>query len=352
MKRRKILCALMATVILISCLFLTSCDDSGEKVYIFSYGDYYDPEIVSEFEEETGIEVVQNTYDTAEELYPIIKNGSADYDVICTSDYMVEKLAKEGLLFKLNYKHIPNIKNIDNTYMDMAEEFDPGNNFSVPHTVGTAGIIYNKKMVGNERIDSWDDLWNKNLKNYIVMPDSVRDDFMIALRKNGYSQNTVDESQIKIAAADLKKQKPFVYKYANDATRDLLVDGSAAIGVVWNGEYIYTKELNKDVEFVIPKEGTEFFMDSWVIPKSARNKENAEKWLDFLCRADIAKKNFDYLYYTTPNKAAMDQIDSKYTENEAIFPSKETLEKCECLKSLDSDETELYSKYWKKVKAF
>ena len=149
----------------------------------------------------------------------------------------------------------------------------------------------------------------------------------------------------------LKKQKPLVYKYANDSARDLLADGSAAIGVVWNGEYIYTKALNPDVEFVIQKEGTEFFVDSWAIPKTSKNKANAEKIIKYMCKAKVAKKNFDYLYYTTPNEAAMKLIEKKYRNEDAIFPTDETLAMCDTLKTLDTKTTDLYSKYWKEVKA-
>lgn len=334
-------------------VFLTSCGGgSGEngELYIYSYGDYYDPEIISMFEEETGIRVIEDTYDTAEEMYPVIQNQSVDYDVVCTSDYMIGKMADEGMLLELDKDNIPNLENIDPKYMEMSESFDPGNKYSVPHTVGVAGIIYNTEMVKGE-VDSWNALWDKAYADSIVMPDSVRDDFMIALRKLGYDQNTTSEDEIKAAAAELKTQKPLVYKYANDSARDLLADGSAAIGVVWNGEYVYTKDLNDSVEFVVPKEGTEFFIDTWAIPNTCKNKENAEKWLDFLCRADIAKINFDYLYYTTPNKAALDLIEDEYTSNEAIFPSEETLKNCSALKTLDPATTDLYAKYWKEVKA-
>ena len=142
-----------------------------------------------------------------------------------------------------------------------------------------------------------------------------------------------------------------VYKYANDSARDLLANGSAAVGVVWNGEYIYTKDLNEDVEFVIPEEGSEFFIDSWMIPKDAINKDKAEAWINYLCKAEVAAKNFDYLYYTTPNEAALELIDEEYLNEEAVFPTEETIEQCESLVTLDAKSTELYSDYWKKVKA-
>ncbi len=349
MRKKKWLLAALAVSMLLIC---TGCR-SGEngEVYVYSYGDYFDQEVIADFEDETGIRVIQDTYDTAEEMYPVIEKGTVDYDVVVTSDYMIEKMIGNDMLLTLDKKNIPALKNIDSEYLKKSQSFDPGNKYSVPYMVGVSGIIYNKKMVGNEKIDSWSDLWNPKFKDSIVMPDSVRDDFMIALRQLGYDQNTTDEKEIKEAAELLKKQKPLVYKYANDSARDLLADGSAAIGVVWNGEYIYTKDLNPDVEFVVPKEGTEFFVDSWVIPKTSKNKENAEKFINYMCKAKVAKQNFDYLYYTTPNAAAKDLIEKKYRNQEAVFPSKETLSKCDTLKTLDPKTTDLYSKYWKEVKA-
>jgi spermidine/putrescine-binding protein len=255
------------------------------------------------------------------------------------------------MLAPLDKANIPDLGNIGDTYMSKSEVFDPGNVYSVPYMAGIAGILYNTEMVGDVEIDSWDDLWNDKFAEQMVMPDSVRDAFMVSLKRLGYSENSADEKEIGEAADELIKQKPLVYKYANDSARDLLADGSAAVGVVWNGEYMYTKDLNENVEFVVPKEGTEFFIDSWVVPKEANNKENAEKWINFLCRADIAAQNFDYLYYTTPNEAAFELIDEEYLNNEAIFPSKETLEKCESLRVLDPEVADLYSKYWKNVKA-
>ena len=352
MIKKTITCALIATIVLASCLTMTSCR-SGEngEIYVYCYGDYFDPMLIEQFEEETGIGVILDTYDTAEELYTVLTNSNSAYDCICTSDYMIEKMINEGMLAELDYNNIPAIKNMDEVYMKKAEVYDPGNKYSVPHAVGTAGIIYNKKMVGDTVIDSWDDLWDEKFANQIVMPDSVRDAFMISLLRNGCSLNSTNENEIKAAADELIKQKHLVYRYANDAARDLLADGSAALGVVWNGEYMYTKDLNKDVEFVIPKEGTEFFIDSWAIPADAANKALAEKWINFLCKGKVAAQNFEYLYYTIPNKAAYQYIDKKLLNNEAIYPSEETLSKCSTLRSMNSDEMAIYSKYWKKVKA-
>lgn len=344
---------LLLISILVFTMVFTGCrsGESGE-VYVYSYGDYFDPTVAEDFEAETGIKVVLDSYDTAEEMYTVIEKNATQYDCICTSDYMVEKMINNDMLAELNKDNLSELGNIGDVYMQKSELFDPGNKYSVPYMAGVAGILYNTKMVGDTEIDSWEDLWDKSFADHIVMPDSVRDTFMIALRKLGYSENTTNEKEIKAAAEELIKQKPLVYKYANDSARDLLADGSAAIGVVWNGEYSYTKDLNEDIAFIVPKEGSEFFIDSWIIPKDAANKENAEAWINYLTKAEVAAKNFDYLYYTTPNEAALKIIEDKEALNEpAIFPTAETLERCESLRMLDDESTDLYSKYWKEVKA-
>lgn len=354
MKSRKFICRLMILALMLtsSLVMSTSCRSGvNGELYVYCYGDYFDPMILEDFEAETGIRVIPDYYDTAEEMYTVLENNATTYDCICTSDYMIQRMIENDMLAELNTDAIPELSNIADVYMKKSEAFDPGNKYSVPYQLGISGILYNTEMVGDTEIDSWDDLWNEKFKGQMVMPDSVRDAFMIGLKKNGYSLNSTNEEEIKKAADDLIAQKPLVYKYANDSARDLLADGSAALGVVWNGEYIYTKDLNDKVEFVVPKEGTEFFVDSWVIPKEAVNKEKAEQWINFICKAEVAAKNFDYLYYTTPNEAALELIDEEYLNEKAVFPSTETIESCESLRTLDSKSTNLYSDYWKKVKA-
>lgn len=350
--RRAIACVTMIAMLIAMVPLMSGCRSGvNGEVYVYSYGDYFDPMLAEDFEAETGIRVILDSYDTAEEMYTVLENNATTYDCICTSDYMIQRMIGNDMLAPLDMSNIPEVKNIGKVYMEKSESFDPGNIYSVPYQAGISGILYNKKMTEGDVIDSWNDLWNEKYKDQMVMPDSVRDAFMIGLKKLGYSENSTSEAEIKAAADELIKQKPLVYKYANDSARDLLANGSAALGVVWNGEYIYTNDLNKDVEFVIPKEGSEFFIDSWVVPKKAVNKENAEKWINFLCKAEVAAQNFDYLYYTTPNEAAYDLIDKEYLNNKAVFPDEETIARCESLVTLDPKTTELYSDYWKKVKA-
>lgn len=326
--------------------------DGTNIVKIYSFGDYIDPKLVSEFENKTGIEVIYDTFDTNEELYPVIKKSSVRYDCIVASDYMIEKLKREKLLAKINYKNVPNIKNIDEEYLNLAKNFDKGNEYAIPHTFGTMGIIYNTKKIKKGSINSWKDLWKEKYKRQIVMPDTLRDLLGIGLKVNGYSINSTNKEELQKAVDSLRKQKPLVYKYANDSARDMVIGGATDIAIIWSGEVLYSKEENPDLEYVIPKEGTEEFMDLWAIPKRAQNKENAEKWMNFMLEKKNALKNFDYLTYAIPNKAVIDEVGLKEEDKNVLFPNKKLLEKCEFLKYKSQKDEELYSRYWKKFKTW
>lgn len=342
----------VALIMIFPIIIFASCGKAANgELRMLCYGDYFDESIIGEFENRYDVDLIYDTYDTAEEMYTVVSNGGSDYDVICTSDYMIEKMIGEGLLDKIDFNNVSNLANIDTIYLQKSESFDPGNLYSVPYMVGVAGIAYNKTLTGSNKIDSWNDLWDEQFKESIVMPDSLREAYMIALLKDGKSLNSSNEVEIQEASKELIKQKSLVYKYANDNARDMVADGSAALGMVWNGEYEYIIELNPDAEFIVPSEGSEFFIDSWVISSKANNKANAEKWIDFVCDAEIAKINFDYLHYTTPNKAAMELIDKKFLNNPAIFPSAETIAKCESLRMQDAEAQALLADNWKRVKS-
>ncbi len=324
---------------------------TGDEVHVYCFGDYIDPELIDEFEEETGVKVIMDTFDTNEEMYPVIKNESVNYDVICASDYMIEKLAGEGLLAELNRENIPNYSNLMEEYMAASESFDKGNKYAVPHTIGTLGIIYNTNTVKEGEITSWNDLWKKKYEQRIVMPDSVRDTFAIALKAKGYSLNTTDEAEVKEAADYLIQQKPLVYKYANDSARDLILGGSVDIAVVWSGEVLYTQEENPDLSFVLPQEGSEQFTDCWAVPASASNKKNGELWINFMLKKSSAEKNYEYLTYSIPNKAVYDYVSDDENAMNVLFPEASVLEKCEALKNLGSEADDMYSVQWKRFKS-
>ncbi len=330
----------------------SSTKGSGEVV-VYNWGEYIDPDVLKQFEEETGIKVVYEEFETNEIMYPKVAAGAAAYDLICPSDYMISKMIDNDLLQPINYDHIPNFKNIDETYLEQSRGFDPDLQYSIPYCWGTVGILYNKSMIEEgDTVDSWEILWDEKYKDSILMQDSVRDAFMVPEKMLGYDINTVDEDEIKECSEKLIEQKPLVQAYVVDQVRDKMIGSEAALGVIYSGEAIYTQRENEDLEYVIPKEGSNVWIDSWVIPKDARNVENAEKFLDFLCRGDIALKNFEYITYSTPNKAARELIEDEDIRNSTIaFPTAEMLKNCDVYKYIGEDGDALYQKYWDKVKS-
>lgn len=350
---KKIVCSVLIICTALSAL-LTGCGSSGGEngeVIVYNWGEYIDPETISMFEEETGIKVVYDEFETNEIMYPKVESGATAYDVICPSDYMIQKMIDNDLLAEINFDNVPNIKNIGQQYFEQSREFDPENKYSVPYCFGTVGILYNKIMV-DEPIESWSVLWNEKYADNILMQDSVRDAFMVSLKLNGYSMNTLDENELETAKNTLIEQKPLVQAYVIDQVRDKMIGGEAALGVIYSGEAIYTQRENADLAYVIPKEGTNVWIDSWVIPKNAPNKENAEAFINFMCREDIALMNFEYITYSTPNIAAQALIEDEDIRNSEIaFPDLSQYENLETFQYLGSEGEELYNNLWKEVKS-
>ena len=329
----------------------TMKNHSGEKVIVYNWGEYLDPKTIELFEEETGISVTYEEYETNEIMYPKIVSQAIAYDVVCPSDYMIQRMIENDLLAEINWDNIPNIKNMDPTYMEQSKSFDPENKYSVPYCVGTVGILYNKSMV-KEPVDSWDILWDPKYKDNILMQDSVRDAFAVALKRLGHSINSTEVDQLAAAAEDLMEQKPLVQAYVVDQVRDKMIGNEAALGVIYSGEAGYTKRENPDLEYVIPKEGSNVWIDSWVIPKNAQNKENAEKFINFMCRPEIALMNFEYLTYSTPNLKAREMIeDDEIRNSKILFPEPEDLTNCETFQFLGDDVDSYYNELWNKVKS-
>lgn len=321
------------------------------EVVVYNWGEYIDENVIKMFEKEYDIDVVYDEFTENEDMYPLISIGQVNYDVVCPSDYMINRMIQEGLLAELNYDNIPNVKNIDPNYLKSAEEFDPGNQYAVPYCWGTLGILYNKTMV-DEEITSWSAIFDEKYAQNILMIDSVRDGMGIALKYLGCSMNTREVSEIEKAQQLLIGQRPLVQGYFVDEVRNKMIGGEAAVGVIYSGEAIYTQRENKDLVYVVPQEGSNVWIDGWVIPKNAKNKENAEKWINFMCREDIALMNFNEITYSTPNKAARELIKDEDIKNSPIaFPGEETLNRCETFRYLTTEVEELYMEKWNEMKA-
>lgn len=350
--------ALLLITAIASVSLLTGCKkDDSKTLYVYNWGEYIDPEVIEMFEEETGLTVVYDEFVQNEDMYPVIQKGSVKYDVVCPSDYMIQKMIQEDMLAPINYDNVPNIQYIDPTYLKSAEEFDPGNVYSVPYCWGTLGILYDKTKI-TEPIDSWAALFDKDFierngySGDILMIESVRDAFGIALTYLGYSLNSTDESQIEEATNLLKEQYSMVDAYVVDQVRDKMIGGENPIGVIYSGEAIYTQRENPNLEYVVPKEGSNVWIDGWVIPKNAPHHEYAEQWINFMCKPEIALKNFEYITYSTPNTAARNLIEDDAIKNSPIaFPDASVLEKCTAYQYLGEDINNLYLQKWSEIKS-
>lgn len=350
--RKRMVAGVCATaVMLFLCGAFTGCG-GGEKLYLFNYGDYIDPQVYDLFYEETGIRVVYDEYAAPEDMYAKFVSGSAQYDLICSSDYMLEKLIREERLAPIDFTQVPNFANISENQKEASRAFDPELKYTVPHFWGTLGILYNTEKVTAEEVKSWDVLFDGSHAGSIVMPNSERDAFFVALTHLGYDANTTDETQLQAAADLLKGQKKDVQAYLLDEAARVKIEAeNADLAVIYNGEAYLAFENNDKLAYAIPEEGTCVWLDAFAIPKNAPNAAYAEKFLDFLCREDVAAMNFEYIYYSTPNQAVIDGLDAEVLAETAIFPDPAIHEKATVLKYLGAEVEQLYSQLWKNVKS-
>ena len=345
----KKLISLISIILLASSLFVGCGNKKADDktLNIFNAGDYIDPDLVKTFEKKTGINVNYEVFETNEIMYQKLKANPSSYDLVFPSDYMIEKLIKENLLDKLDFNNIPNYKNINEKFKHLS--FDPNDEYAVPYMWGTVGILYNKKVV-KEPVDSWNILWNPKYKGDIFMLDSIRDSLGLALKKIGYSLNTTNQKEIDEAKKELEKQKPNVLAYVGDEVKDRMLANEGSIGIVYSGDAVHLMEKDKDLQFVVPKEGSNIWVDGMVVPKDAKHKALAEKFINFMLDPEIAKQNVEYIGYSTTNKAAFQLLDEDVRENKIAYPEESTLKNCEIFKDLGPN-IKKYDDAWLEIKS-
>ena len=338
---------------------LTSCTKGTEKrtLNVYNWGENISDgtddslDVIAEFEAKNpDIKVNYTNYATNEEMYAKIKSSGASYDVIIPSDYMIGKMISEDMLEELDFNNIPNYKDSMPEVESQMQSFDPDKKYAVPYTWGTVGIIYNKTMV-SDPVDSWDILWNEKYKGKILMFDNSRDAFGIAQKKLGFSQNTENSDEINLCGEELKKQRPLVQAYVMDQIFDKMGAGEAALAPYYAGDAVMMMDENPDLDFVIPKEGSNKFVDAMVIPKGAKNKTDAEKFINFMCDTEIAKANIEYINYSTPLKAVFDTLPDEVKNNVIIYPNKKDVDRCENFLNLDKAIAKIMEDLWIKVKS-
>lgn len=336
---------------------MNALNNAGDQrvVNVCSWGEYIDDSLIEQFEEETGISVNYQTVESNEALYSLLKTGAGDYDVIVPSDYMIGRLVEEDMLAELNYDNIPNYDKIGDEYKGLS--YDPENKYTVPYTWGTLGIIYNTTMV-NGPITSWSAMFDPQYKGNVLMIRSSRDALAAALLYLGYDINTTNEAQIREAYQVLADAKANgVYQaFVMDEVYNKMEGGNAAIAMYYAGDYLTMLENNPDLAYVVPDEGSNWFVDAMCVLKNAENKDEAEAWINFIAGTDANLRNMDYIWYASPNTEALEQYPDYYKAEyeeeldaeifDIMAAPDEVLERCTLYKNLPQKILTLYNDLW------
>ena len=350
----RIFTLVMIAVVMLSC-FPTPAKAAKTELYIFNCGDYIAETTVEKFEKAyPEYEVIYEVFETNEAMYQKLVSSNIPYDVLIPSDYMIERLIKEDRLKEIDMTKLENYKYIGEAYKNT--NYDPNNKYSVPYMWGTLGILYNTEKV-KETVDSWSILWDEKYSGQILMLDSMRDSMAVALKKLGYDLNTTNQAEIDAAAKALVEQKPLVAEYGVDILKDKMIQGSYSFTVAYSGDALYMQNQNAELnggksvlEYVIPKEGSNFWIDAMCIPKTSKNTEGAMKFIDFMCSTEIAFDNVEYIEYSTPHTEALKELGDEYINNNIYNPSVEILANCDSFAYLEPDVQESYNKAWESVR--
>lgn len=315
-------------------------------VNVYNWGVYIDESVLDNFTAETGIKVVYDTFESNEAMYGVLKNEGASYDVVIPSDYMISRMIEEDMLEPLNFDNIPNFEDIDPALKN--PDYDPENLYSVPYMWGLLGVIYNTTLV-DETPTSWDIMFDEDYAGQILMFNNSRDAIGIALKELGYSYNTTDENQIKEAIDLLIEQKPLVQSYVMDDIFEKMQSGSAAIGAYYYGDFLTMQEVNPDLAFCLPEEGTNLYVDAMCIPKNAENKENAEIFINYMCSTQAGLKNCEEIWYSSPLLSVREELDPEVSGDPYAYPDESILAQCESFKNLPADTLALYDSEWTRL---
>ena len=353
---KKFISVLMSALILgTSVSMLSGCGgEKQQELNVFNWGEYISNgedgtiDTIREFENKYNVKVNYTNYESNEEMYNLIKESNSSYDVIVPSDYMISKLIKEDMLEKINFDNVPNFANIMEKYKKT--DFDPTGEYSVPYDWGVVALVYNKTMV-KEKPKSFSVLWDKQYSGNILMFNNSRDAMAIAMRLKGINPTEITKQDIDVASAYLKEQKPLLKKYVTDQVFTEMEGDQAAMAPYYAGDVAVMMSNNENLDYMLPEEGSNWFMDSMCIPKTTQNKELAEKFINFMLDPEIGKANIEYLGYSTPNQKVYDMLDDDVKNNELNYPTEEYLNKCYTFSDLPQDVYDYMQEEFLKVQA-
>ncbi|MGG4032434.1 ABC transporter substrate-binding protein [Paenibacillus cisolokensis] len=304
----------------------------GNTLTIYNWGDYIDPELITEFEEQSGLKVIYQTFDSNEAMMTKVAQGGTTFDVAIPSEYAISKMKEDGLLIPLDHGKLPNMKYIDERFMDLP--FDPGNEYSIPYFWGTVGIVYNPDMLDGRKLTSWNDLWDERLRNQILLVDGAREVIGMGLNSLGYSLNDTNEEHLQEAKRKLAALTPNVKAIVGDEIKMLIAGEEAAVGVVWSGDAAEMMWENEKLDYVVPKEGSNLWFDNMVIPRTARNIDGAHAFINFMLDPEVAARNAEYVGYSTPNAAALELLPEEISGDERFYPDAVLTAKLEVYENL------------------
>ncbi|KGQ67860.1 extracellular solute-binding protein [Gallibacterium anatis] len=333
---------------LISSFILFSSSIFAEKLYIYNWTEYIPNSLLQKFTKETGIEVVYSTFESNEEMYSKMKltNGGG-YDLIFPSSYYIEKMAKEGMLAKLDKTKLVNFAQITPSLLN--KNFDPENQYSLPYVYGLTGIGINSAEIDPKAVTSWADLWNSKYKGKILLTADSREVFHIALLLKGFSPNTTENKEIESAYHLLQKLIPNVQSFNSDSPDVPYVQGEVSLGMIWNGSAFRAHKENPDIQFIYPREGVIIWMDNYAIPKNAEHKEAAYKFIDFMLRPESAKEVIETMGFSMPNEGVKALLEPTDVNDLTLFPPQEQIEKGVFQEDV-GDAIDIYEKYWHLLK--
>ncbi|MBF0363581.1 MAG: extracellular solute-binding protein [Oligoflexia bacterium] len=338
-----------ATTIVTTTMAATTTHTSQDKVvYFYNWTEYLPDDVIKDFEKETGIKVIYSTYDNNEAMYAKIKMQKENpYDIVVPSGYFVKKMVEAKLLQKIDQKKLNNFKNLDPDLLN--KSFDPKNQYTIPYFWGSTVIAVNKTKIDPNQIKSFKDLWKKEFKNKVLLLNDMREVFFISLKTLKLNGNTKNESEIKKAYENLLQLKPNIKAFDSDSPKTAFLAGEVAIGAIWNGEIFQAMKENRDISYIIPKEGAFFYLDNLAIPYNARNVENAYKLINFILRADIAKRIAMAVGYASPNLAARKLLPKEIANNPLIYPEKNLVKSGDFQDDV-GDALQIYQRYFEKLK--
>ncbi|WP_342578253.1 ABC transporter substrate-binding protein [Psychrobacillus sp. FSL K6-2843] len=326
----------------------SSGNAGSDTVTIYNWGEYIDPELINQFEEESGYRVVYETFDSNEAMMTKIEQGGTSYDIAVPSEYAIEKMKEYDLLLPIDQSKIPNMANIDPYFLDLS--FDPKNEFSVPYFWGTVGIVYNPSLLDDQSFESWDDLWDSSLQGKVLLVDGAREVIGMGLNSLGHSLNSTDEIELQETLEKLQKLSPNVKAIIGDEVTQLMVNEEAAVALTWSGQAADMMWENEELDYSVPEEGSNLWFDNMVIPKTSANIEGAHAFINFMLDPEVAAQNADYVGYSTPNTAAMELMDEEVITDERFYPSEEARDNLEVYNNLGLEMLGVYNELFLKFK--